>query len=237
MVKKTKKKVTKKTTPKYQSTSQLAIAGFVFTFVFFPLGLVFSILALKQIKKTGQSGRGLALAGCIISALFLVFTVWLVLATVVQISDVAKRVNSPQNTHTAGSLANDFELESFDATSQTDINGLSLDLDYYHKTAGGYPSFADINSSEWRKSSGIPDFVSGTHFCSPSATSSSNCTLSKVPAKGTYSYQPLEADGITPCNAGVGQMCSKYTLTTILQSESYTRMNHGSTSYTKQNQP
>src|SRR4051794_36028438 len=46
-------------------TNGLAIAGLVTAF-FFPLvGLVLSIVALAQIKKKGQGGKGVAIAGII----------------------------------------------------------------------------------------------------------------------------------------------------------------------------
>ncbi len=48
----------------------MAIAGFVLTFFFWPLGIVFSFIGLSQTKRTGQGGHGLALAGAIISCIF-----------------------------------------------------------------------------------------------------------------------------------------------------------------------
>ncbi|MBF4594080.1 DUF4190 domain-containing protein [Curtobacterium flaccumfaciens] len=57
----------------------MAIVGFVLAFVVNIAGLVVSIIALSQIKKTGERGRGLALAGIIISALSLVFgIIWVI---------------------------------------------------------------------------------------------------------------------------------------------------------------
>ena len=50
----------------------LAIVGFILAFVFSLAGLVVSIIAFSQIKKTGERGHGLALAGVILSAVFLV---------------------------------------------------------------------------------------------------------------------------------------------------------------------
>lgn len=50
-------------------TNTYAILSLVFAFVFFPLGLIFGIIALSQIKKTNEDGRGLAIAGIIVSSL------------------------------------------------------------------------------------------------------------------------------------------------------------------------
>ncbi|MCA5924050.1 MULTISPECIES: DUF4190 domain-containing protein [Curtobacterium] len=57
----------------------MAIVGFILAFVVNIAGLVVSIIALSQIKKTGERGRGLALAGVIISALSIVFgIIWVI---------------------------------------------------------------------------------------------------------------------------------------------------------------
>lgn len=56
--------------PQYQpsaKTNGMAIAGFVLSFFCGILGLIFSAVALSQISKTGQGGKGLAIAGLVIS--------------------------------------------------------------------------------------------------------------------------------------------------------------------------
>lgn len=44
----------------------MAIAGFVLSLIFAPLGIIFSAIALGQIKETGQKGYGFAIAGLVI---------------------------------------------------------------------------------------------------------------------------------------------------------------------------
>lgn len=51
-------------------TNVLAILSLVFAFVFSIAGIVLGHMALSQIKKTGEAGRGLALAGTILSYVF-----------------------------------------------------------------------------------------------------------------------------------------------------------------------
>jgi uncharacterized membrane protein len=58
-----------------QKTNLLAILSLVGAFVFSLAGLVLGIIALKQIKQTGEQGRGLALAGIIISSISIVISV------------------------------------------------------------------------------------------------------------------------------------------------------------------
>ena len=53
--------------PRSQQTDVFAILGLVGAFVFAPAGIVLSAIGLNRIKRDGSQGRGLALAGLIIS--------------------------------------------------------------------------------------------------------------------------------------------------------------------------
>lgn len=56
----------------------MSIIGFIFSFIFSPIGLIYSIFALRKINQTNQKGRGLAISGIVIGILFtllLLFTV------------------------------------------------------------------------------------------------------------------------------------------------------------------
>lgn len=59
------------------STSGMAIAGFICSFLCWPLGLIFSIIGYNQVKNSGgmKTGSGLAIAGIIISILGILFTI------------------------------------------------------------------------------------------------------------------------------------------------------------------
>lgn len=54
----------------------LSIAGFIFPLFFIP-GLILSIIALSRISKSGKKGRGLAIAGLILSLLAVLFSILL----------------------------------------------------------------------------------------------------------------------------------------------------------------
>jgi hypothetical protein len=66
-------------TPAYQppqqqaGTNTLAIIAIIGGFVFPLAGIVCGFIALSQIKRTGQGGRGLALAGVIIGFAIIAF--------------------------------------------------------------------------------------------------------------------------------------------------------------------
>lgn len=50
-------------------TNIWCILGLVFAFLFPILGLIFSIVGLSQVKKTGEKGKGLAITGIVLSIL------------------------------------------------------------------------------------------------------------------------------------------------------------------------
>jgi len=58
-------------------TNLMAILSIIFAFVFAPAGLVLGIIALNQIKKTGEEGRILAIIGIVLSVIF--FFGWILL--------------------------------------------------------------------------------------------------------------------------------------------------------------
>lgn len=67
------------------STNGFAIASLVCAFFFSPLGLAFGLVAKSQIKRSGESGGGLATAGIVISSILMALTIvaWIALAIAV----------------------------------------------------------------------------------------------------------------------------------------------------------
>lgn len=60
-------------------TNILAILALVFAFVCAPAGIILGHISLSQIKKSGEEGRGLALAGTIISYVITAFAlIWMI---------------------------------------------------------------------------------------------------------------------------------------------------------------
>jgi hypothetical protein len=64
-------------------TNVLAIFALVGGFVFPLAGVICGHIALSQIKRTGESGRGLALAGLIIGYVYIAFIVLAVIFAIV----------------------------------------------------------------------------------------------------------------------------------------------------------
>jgi peptidyl-prolyl cis-trans isomerase B (cyclophilin B) len=68
-------------------TNGMAIASLVTAFLFAPLGIVFGHISLSQIKKTGEEGKGLAVAGLAIGYVLTVATA-VIIAVVVWFTSV-----------------------------------------------------------------------------------------------------------------------------------------------------
>ncbi|AVT30259.1 MULTISPECIES: DUF4190 domain-containing protein [unclassified Plantactinospora] len=67
-----------------RGTNVMAILSLVFAFIFAPLGIVFGVVAKRQIQQTGEQGSGLAKAGFWLGIVFTALTVlWFVLIVVV----------------------------------------------------------------------------------------------------------------------------------------------------------
>jgi peptidyl-prolyl cis-trans isomerase B (cyclophilin B) len=80
--------------PRPKPTNGMAIASLVCAFVFAPLGIVFGHISLSQIKRTGEDGRGLAVAGLVISYLITVGTIVAVVLVAVFMVLLARNVNT-----------------------------------------------------------------------------------------------------------------------------------------------
>lgn len=70
-------------------TNTMAILAIIFAFVFSPLGIVFGHLGRSQIRRTGEQGSGLALAGLILGYIFTSISVLYVLFAVILLTSVA----------------------------------------------------------------------------------------------------------------------------------------------------
>ncbi|GAA2240949.1 DUF4190 domain-containing protein [Herbiconiux moechotypicola] len=69
--------------PAEQRTNVLAIVSLVISILGFNvIAIILGAIALSQIKKTGEKGRGLALAGIIIGAVSIVLVIIIIIVSV-----------------------------------------------------------------------------------------------------------------------------------------------------------
>jgi peptidyl-prolyl cis-trans isomerase B (cyclophilin B) len=80
-------------------TNGMAIASLICAFIFAPLGIVFGHISLSQIKRTGEEGHGLAVAGLVISYLITVGTVIVLAAVVMFTIAVARHLDDQSGYH------------------------------------------------------------------------------------------------------------------------------------------
>lgn len=71
-------------------TNTMAIVAFVVSFVFAPAGVVLGHLSLREIQRTGQDGRGLAIAALVISYLSIVTTLGFFLWVYVSLQSIGQ---------------------------------------------------------------------------------------------------------------------------------------------------
>lgn len=76
------------------ATNTMAILALIFGIIFAPLGIVFGFIARGQIKRTGESGDGLALAGIIIGGIFTLLIIVYIIFIIVIIGAAASAIPS-----------------------------------------------------------------------------------------------------------------------------------------------
>lgn len=89
--------------PAPPATNDMAIVGFIMAFVMPILGLVFSVLGLKK-AKSGAPNRGLALAGVIVSSVYLAIGVLAALLYIVWFMFVFWVIGSAGSTYASSAL-------------------------------------------------------------------------------------------------------------------------------------
>lgn len=127
-------------------TNTLAVLSLVFSFFFQLVGLILGIIALKQIKEKGEEGRGLAIAGIIISIVGMVFT--LILLTLIIIGGVAANTELNDNAANSDSSIFDGEAETVESrlgrafeldgttVTVTNLRDYNSDSQYYQPEPG-----------------------------------------------------------------------------------------------------
>jgi peptidyl-prolyl cis-trans isomerase B (cyclophilin B) len=78
--------------PQPRPTNSLAIVSLVCAFLFAPLGILFGHISLSQIKKTGEEGRGLAIAGLVVGYIFTVLTIVMIVLSVLFVAYVKREL-------------------------------------------------------------------------------------------------------------------------------------------------
>jgi peptidyl-prolyl cis-trans isomerase B (cyclophilin B) len=83
----------------------MAILALIFAFIFAPLGIVFGWIGLSQLKRVPQDGRGLAIAGIAVGAVFTVLIVLYIILIAVLFAKVSHDFPDPNSTATSFAAA------------------------------------------------------------------------------------------------------------------------------------
>jgi peptidyl-prolyl cis-trans isomerase B (cyclophilin B) len=111
--------------PPPRQTNSMAVVALVGALVFAPLGIVFGHIALSQIRRSNEDGKGLAIAGLVIGYFFtavfvLVIVFWLVMLVV-----FANEINKlPSTPSTYGT----YSMQSTSWTESTSPRSMTLCL-------------------------------------------------------------------------------------------------------------
>jgi type II secretory pathway pseudopilin PulG len=172
-------------------TNTLAIVGLIFSILLPLLGFILSIISLNQIKKRGEDGKSLAIAGIIISSMFMVIGLIIIPALVLT------TFSGVQN-------------KARDSERKSDINSMNAQFESYYVEHSYYPTYENLNDQAWR--------AANLSVLSPDAMQDPQGTEPKVastPASSKYAYAPLGVTGQSCDNLKVP--CVKYTLTATLE--------------------
>lgn len=91
--------------PPPRRTNAMAIAALVSAFVLAPLGIVFGHIALSQIRRSDEDGRGLAIAGLVVGYAFTGMYLLLIVIWVIMFAWVATEVNKLPSTTRSGTYS------------------------------------------------------------------------------------------------------------------------------------
>lgn len=161
--------------PQPNKTNGMAIAGLVLAFIIPLLGFILSIISLGQIKKRGEGGRGLAIAGIVISSLFMIFTVFAFLSILLAVPKMQQNARNTQ--------------------AQVEVSSLHAQLEAFYDANKFYPASLEELKVSNPEDLSPPSQSSSTYNYEPGPDGCVQCktyTLSTVLEDGTtYSKSSL----------------------------------------------
>ena len=131
-----------------QNVNVMAIVSFVMAFLFNIVGLILGFVALKQIKSTGEKGRGLAISGIVISIVSILLSfliLYWVTTGVISLFNSATEESSQQEEETVpeeGVIAEPVELDIFTRAGDLKVKANAINefegSEVFKPAAGNY---------------------------------------------------------------------------------------------------
>lgn len=172
--------------PAHPPTNVMAIIGLISVFVLTPVGFILSIIALHQIKKTGEGGKALAVTGIVLSVIFTLISIATFMVIIlVAMSGVQQGASS--------------------RVTEANVNTVHMQLEYYYDEEGQYPSYSELTNASWR-SINMPGLNSAM-------SENDLLAIARTPGGDRIAYKPVDSSGLSCDNAKYE--CEAYTLTMI----------------------
>lgn len=124
-----------------QHYNTLAVVGFILTFIMPIIGFILSIVALRQIKQTGEKGLGLAKAAIVIFMIGVAIVIVGIMVVLFSTSSSKVPGTSIQGSNKQAIVR--------DSERKNDINYLHSLLEQYQSEHGVYPTQEAFASQEW----------------------------------------------------------------------------------------
>lgn len=169
--------------PQESASNAMAIIGLIFSFLFAPIGLIISIIALKK-HKDGAS-KVMSIIGIVVSALGILFAALAILLMFTATPALQQSAKS--------------------AKERTDIMNLQAHLEsaYADNNGASYPTLTQLNDENWRTT-----HMAGLNAESLSPNSSVLQLVAGNPTEDSYAYNPSPAN----CDASQANPCKSYIL-------------------------
>ncbi|MCH4209601.1 DUF4190 domain-containing protein [Bifidobacterium sp.] len=126
--------------PVEQPWNAICIAGFVLSFVFAPVGLVLSIVALVQLNSSGEKSKGMAIAGIIISIVNTLVSIAIIAGIVFAVGNAIDSVN--------GYDSRGYSYDSCSPGDSCDKGGYDS-RDYGQDVTWHEADLGDLSAGEW----------------------------------------------------------------------------------------
>lgn len=118
-----------------QKTNTMAILALVFAFIFPVVGFILALVAMSKIKKTNEGGKGLAVAGLVISIINILIQIVLIILFTVGLVSLG---NTASTTTTSSSSNSNSSSNSSNSNSSTSSNSYSADENKAISIVGSY---------------------------------------------------------------------------------------------------
>lgn len=159
----------------------MAIAGLILSFIFAPIGLILSIIALRK-SDGNSSAKTMSIIGIVVSGIGVLVSGLMLLLVMTTYSGIQQKAKDTQY--------------------QTDLKELQSQLEASYASAGSYPTLAQLNDAGWRA-----QHMVGLDSAALSPSGSGGQLVSGEPTAESFSYTtvPSSCDGTSanPCTSYV----------------------------------